>query len=543
MYVSTPAPTPPLGLELAQCQLADVFFIADLSVDPAADETETPSPSLASSPPVLSQSDFPSLPTAARPVPPKERVPLNLPNIQPVKPENATSSLSQVSSPTIETKTFQRALPSARAIIPLPPKPSAETLEAASKQESTPPKKASAPVASTPDPAPIPAPKVVPAPSPAPAPIVPPPQDSLLSKSAARKAKQKTVVSPTVSPVSLAIVEQEAVLSRKTKSKKPVTRLPKPKKGVSGGTTAKAASIDAESSQAATRPASPVRENGSDFLDEMDETLARFMALAPIVKDYYLDNIAFFNEEYVNVTDPNMGYESLVRALSALSNGTPINSLPVEAIDAAVTSFQQLLEMLSQTISDLLRLLPRLTWADTASLDSMLKDMLRSGDFMEEDGLDAAAAAAEAAYDSRSHTFSSTNPNAAPAPADSDDVAALTDALSKRARWMEAQLVRLESLHHDVNSAAVRVVMYFNDRGWDRLGQLPRSRSGDALAKFDALGTVSDEAEEGEEAMRRMTVEELEEALAVSLVDEAETENKLREVILSNKRLLSFAQH
>lgn len=325
-------------------------------------------------------------------------------------------------------------------------------------------------------------------------------------------------------------------MSRKTKKNKLVTRPVKPKKDSSkllknDDTANSVADSQSQADETGTGVGqmTPAREQESPVPSPEDEEItARFIRLAPLIKDYYLGNIAFFDEHYINVMDPDMGYESLVQALSALSNEAPINSLPVEAIDAAVTSFQQLLEMLSQTISDLLKLLPRLTWTDTASLDAMLKDMIRSGEFMEEDGLDAAAAAAEAVYDTRT-----------------DDVAALTDALGKRAKWMEAQLIKLESLHHDVNSAAVRVVMYFNDRGWDRTGHLPRS--GDALARFDALGTVKlgedRVTEEGEVQTRKMTARELEEALAVSVQQEMDAEAKLRDAMLVNKRLLAYSAH
>lgn len=514
MYVShRPASS---GLDPLAYQLTYIVLISLDNFTTSSSTEDVPSPSLTPSSPVLSPSDFPSLPVSTRPPTSKERVPLNLPNLQPNKPNSTTQTFATSQN---DSKTTTSAPLVGRAMIPLPPKPSAETLEAASKQDL---RKPTPIVTSVPVLAAAPVPSPVSAPIPTPlvqqSPSIPPP----ISKSAARKAKQKPT-SPAVPIVPLPVVEQEPVVSRKTKKNKPLTRVPKPKKdngnSTKGSEQRGSGSADAEnSSQAVTRQTSPVRENDT-IPTEVDEALARFALLAPIVQDYYLENIAFFDEEYVNVTDPKMGYESLVRALSALSNGAPINSLPVEAIDAAVTSFQQLLEMLSQTISDLLRLLPRLTWTDTASLDAMLKDMIRSGEFMEEDGLDAAAAAAEAAFDSRT-----------------DDVAALTDALSKRARWMEAQLIKLESLHHDVNSAAVRVVMYFNDRGWDRLGQLPRS--GHALARFDALGTVK----EGDSS-RKMSVEELESALAESLREEAEREAKLREVILSNKRLLSFTEH
>lgn len=407
----------------------------------------------------------------------------------------------------METKSGPPTVSAVRQIIPLPPKPSAETLEAASKQEARKPSSAALYVEAT-------APEPVP-----PSPVQPsaPPQPA--SKTAARKSKQKAT-SPTAALPPLPVVEQEALISRKTKKNKPAMRstklkkdhLSKPKSSEEGGPDA---DNTAQFDESDATPAI----GASVTPTEVDDALERLAFLVPIIRDYYLENISFFSEDYVNVANPQMGYESLVRALSALSNGSPIDTLPVEAIDAAVTSFQQLLEMLSQTISDLLRLLPRLTWTDTASLDTMLKDMIRSGELMEEDGLGAAAAAAEAAYDTRT-----------------DDFTALTDALSKRARWMEAQLVKLESLHHDVNLAAVRVVMYFNDRGWDHAGKLPRS--GDALARFDAIGNVK----QGNDT-KRMTVSELEAELTSSLQEEAQVEVKLREAIQGNRRLLAFSAH
>ncbi|KAF8305546.1 hypothetical protein DL93DRAFT_312456 [Clavulina sp. PMI_390] len=487
----------------------------DTPASSSVDDTIKPNSPSISSPSVLSHSDFPSLPTS-KPIAPKERPPLTLPNLQPNK-LNAPSPND--SKPPLTIPIPQSApLPVPRAMIPLPPKPSAETLEAASKQEARKPPTAAATSPRSPQSMRVIIPASVPPPAPASAVPPSPPTPPTLSKSAARKAKQKAA-SPIVPNASLPVVEQEAIVSRKTKKNKPIAR-PKPKKDNNKTAEPSIAdeSVAADSSQAGTRQASPVRETESES-NSLDETIARFSALSQIVQDYYLENVAFFNEDCVDVSDPDMGYESLVRALSALSNGAPVNSLPVEAIDAAVSSFQQLLEMLSQTISDLLRLLPRLKWTDTASLDSMLKDMIRSGEFMEEDGLDASVAAAEAAYEPRS-----------------DDVNALTDALTKRARWMETQLFKLESLHHDVNSAAVRVVMYFSDRGWDQQGQLPRS--GDALARFDAIGNV----QVGDNS-RKMTVQELELALAEAQRDEEVIEGQLRRSILSNKQLLAFSGH
>ncbi|TFK45999.1 hypothetical protein OE88DRAFT_1613872, partial [Heliocybe sulcata] len=79
-------------------------------------------------------------------------------------------------------------------------------------------------------------------------------------------------------------------------------------------------------------------------------------------------------------------YGPLVHALSALSvgGGSFANNMPSGSIDNAVSSFQQLLETLTQTISDLLRLLPRTTWDDSSSFDGVLRDMLKGDDFLDE---------------------------------------------------------------------------------------------------------------------------------------------------------------
>jgi CCR4-NOT transcription complex subunit 4 len=66
-----------------------------------------------------------------------------------------------------------------------------------------------------------------------------------------------------------------------------------------------------------------------------------------------------------------------------------------------------------------------------------------------------------------------------------DEVTALTQALERRARWMEVQLSKLEELHRDINTAAVRAVLSLNDRGWDQSGFLPRN--GHSLEHFENL--------------------------------------------------------
>jgi CCR4-NOT transcription complex subunit 4 len=193
-------------------------------------------------------------------------------------------------------------------------------------------------------------------------------------------------------------------------------------------------------------------------------------------------------------------YAPLVHALSALSVGGGSftnNNIPNGSIDNAVSSFQQLLETLTQTISDLLRLLPRTTWDDSSSFDGVLRDMLKGDDFLDDGGEDGGGR--------------------------DDEVAALTLALERRARWMEVQLSKLEELHRDINTAAVRAVLSFNDRGWDKHGFVPRM--GNTLARFDNLPVI--QLEDG--IMRPMTADELEQKLIVANEAAVFAETELRE--------------
>ena len=214
-----------------------------------------------------------------------------------------------------------------------------------------------------------------------------------------------------------------------------------------------------------------------------------------------LPNHPFFDTQKLNpaATMP-LEYGPLVHALSALSvgGGSFANNMPSGSIDNAVSSFQQLLETLTQTISDLLRLLPRTTWDDSSSFDGVLRDMLKGDDFLD-DAVD------------EGH-------------GKDDEVAALTLALERRARWMEVQLSKLEELHRDINTAAVRAVLSFNDNGWDRHAFLPRV--GNTLRRFDAINII----EEGG-LVRSLTADELEQKLAVAKEAAVFAETEVREAM------------
>ena len=202
-------------------------------------------------------------------------------------------------------------------------------------------------------------------------------------------------------------------------------------------------------------------------------------------------------------------YGPLVHALSALSvgGGSFANNMPSGSIDNAVSSFQQLLETLTQTISDLLRLLPRTTWDDSSSFDGVLRDMLKGDDFLEDGGEEPVNQGKD------------------------DEVAQLTLALERRARWMEVQLSKLEELHRDINTAAVRAVLAFNDSGWDTHSFMPRL--GNTLRYFERMGFVEENG-----VTRPMTVEELQRSLASAEQEEEEAETALKVSMQNLQELL-----
>jgi len=224
--------------------------------------------------------------------------------------------------------------------------------------------------------------------------------------------------------------------------------------------------------------------------------LEQLDAIYPVLE---LANHPFFDpSRFTSPVKISLEYGPLVHALSALSvgGGSFANSIPSASIDNAVSSFQQLLETLTQTISDLLRLLPRTTWDDSSSFDGVLRDMLKGDDFLEDRAEDTTAK--------------------------EDEVAALTLALERRARWMEVQLAKLEELHRDINTAAVRAILCFNDSGWDRYRFLPRN--GNSLARYSTIGTVEEDG-----VRRAMTAQELEKKLVVAQEAAAFAETELRE--------------
>jgi len=243
-------------------------------------------------------------------------------------------------------------------------------------------------------------------------------------------------------------------------------------------------------------PVQPVAVNERSSLLDLLDQLSR--------KGLDLTSYSLFDPETVEGDGQTpLQYGPLVHALSALSvgGGSFANNLPAVSIDSAVSSFQQLLETLTQTISDLLRLLPRATWDDSSSFDGVLRDMLKGDDFLDDNGEEGGR---------------------------EDEVAALTLALERRARWMEVQLAKLEELHRDINTAAVRAVLTFNDRGWDPSGFMPRA--GQSLAQFETVGMVQGKGK----TTHRMTIEELQKAMEKAKSEETSA----RQAVLESMGML-----
>lgn len=309
-------------------------------------------------------------------------------------------------------------------------------------------------------------------------------------------------------------MEQAPILSKMPKKNKPITRpikIPKEDEIALGDTSAApSTSVSEALNFPPHRTTNTVVSSSNNSRAQSVDTSSPVQptSLADLIDDIDvrnpsmdLPNHPFFDIAKINpAAKMPLEYGPLVHALSALSvgGGSFATNMPSGSIDNAVSSFQQLLETLTQTISDLLRLLPRTTWDDSSSFDGVLRDMLKGDDFLDDGGDDAAGK--------------------------EDEVAALTLALERRARWMEVQLSKLEELHRDINTAAVRAVLAFNDSGWDRHIFMPRV--GNTLRRFDNIGMAEQSGK-----MRPMTVDELEKKLQVAKEAAIFAETEFREAM------------
>jgi len=340
---------------------------------------------------------------------------------------------------------------------------------------------------------------------------------SAMKATKSTSSSTQALVNPTAkhspaSPKASEPVEQAPILSKMPKKNKPVARpikIPKEDEIAPGDASAAPSFSASEPVNFPPSTSNIVSSSSNSRAHSVDTSYP----MEPISLACLLDEIdlrnpnmdlpnhPFFDMSKINpAAKMPLEYGPLVHALSALSvgGGSFATNMPSGSIDNAVSSFQQLLETLTQTISDLLRLLPRTTWDDSSSFDGVLRDMLKGDDFLDDGGDDAVGK--------------------------EDEVAALTLALERRARWMEVQLSKLEELHRDINTAAVRAVLAFNDNGWDRHVFMPRV--GNTLRRFDNIGMLEQDGK-----MRPMTVDELEKKLQVAKEAAIFAETEFREAM------------
>ncbi|KDQ33917.1 hypothetical protein PLEOSDRAFT_1091684 [Pleurotus ostreatus PC15] len=324
-----------------------------------------------------------------------------------------------------------------------------------------------------------------------------PPRSNNVSTTSLPRQTQLQAISP-AEPTQVPLLSKKP---KKTKpAAKPVIKVPKDEDSAADVASSHSSIVQSEGGLLDTS-ASNSRAQSVDRDSRQPVSLKDLLEEICVMSPYLdLPDHPFFDTSKINpAAKMPLEYGPLVHALSALSVGGSsfTNNMPSGSIDNAVSSFQQLLETLTQTISDLLRLLPRTTWDDSSSFDGVLRDMLKGDDFLDEGGDDGTTGK-------------------------DDEVAALTLALERRARWMEVQLSKLEELHRDINNAAVRAVLSFNDSGWDRHAALPRS--GNSLKRFDSIGLVHENG-----TSRPMTADELQEKLKVAEEASIFADTELRE--------------
>jgi CCR4-NOT transcription complex subunit 4 len=336
-------------------------------------------------------------------------------------------------------------------------------------------------------------------------------QKQVEAMKAAEKKEHQPLLPPPARAQSKAPVNnasQLPLLSKKPKKTKPSTkpiRVPREDEHIQDETSTLLSAATSEAPRLPGQTTNSSRVNSRSQSIERQSTRGSIQDLFEQIHlmkpQMDLSNHPFFDlYKLASTSKMPLEYDPLVHALSALSVGGASfsNNVPTNSIDNAVSSFQQLLETLTQTISDLLRLLPRTTWDDSSSFDGVLRDMLKSDDFLDETAEESGAK--------------------------EDEVAALTLALERRARWMEVQLSKLEELHRDINNAAVRAILAFNDNGWDTNGFLPRITN--TLLRFERIGMVDESGK-----LRPMSIQELQQKLAASKAETAYAETEVREMM------------
>ncbi|KAG8904962.1 transcriptional repressor general negative regulator of transcription subunit 4 [Tulasnella sp. 403] len=222
--------------------------------------------------------------------------------------------------------------------------------------------------------------------------------------------------------------------------------------------------------------------------------------LRQLTEYFNVDNLNFLEPDSI---DPEWtapaSYNQLLEALSSVSAAQDAFAGSMPSSTTPASTLEQMIDALSQAVADLLRLLPRATWADQSTFRNTILNLSTVDDSLIEGIEDL--------------------------PDQDSDIAALTSAMERRGRYLKIQLDKLEGLQHDINRAAVRAILALNDRAWDFRDVLP---TGDgSLERFERLGEVKTATGE----WRSMTVTELEAELVMAKTRQAEVEAELSSVL------------
>ncbi|KAG8829839.1 transcriptional repressor general negative regulator of transcription subunit 4 [Serendipita sp. 399] len=340
---------------------------------------------------------------------------------------------------------------------------------------------------------------------------------SKVATSKQKESKASTTATNVPPPPPPEPVEHAPILARQTKKSKP-QQLPKkklvPTREESLGPKESTPSVEATPPQipaAAQVPtAAATTTNTANSTTQVQPSPIGLGTLLSQLQDRLdLHTLRFFNRSCLGSSEV-AEYQPLVEALAALSASTQsllYHDVP-PTIDTAMATFQQLLVTLTQTISDLLSLLPRTHWHENPTfndLQAMMKaDLVDAGTSNKE-----LRAAAEAAGSVGNEM--------------------VAEILEKKTQWMQAQLLKLEELHHTINQTSALEAIQAKDTRWDRRSLLPRSGS--------STGGLRNRARESE--LAAMSISQLEEELQLAKRNVLSLSEELGDVMALNSKLLS----
>lgn len=294
-------------------------------------------------------------------------------------------------------------------------------------------------------------------------------------------------------PATPEVVEHAPIVARQTRKAKP-QQLPKKKPAAKTEEPAtKETTSEAQTTPTAATAPPTVEGNNIPAANPSGPTSLELL-FGQLQDQLDVRSMRFFSDRCLK-SQEIVEYKPLIEALSTLAGDSHSQAVSSNAsnvstasttIDSAMASFQQLLITLTQTVSDLLHLVPPSTWSDNGAFEEVIQEMLK-------------------------YNFQdSENPS----------------------KELRNAVAKLEELHHDINSASTRAVLTVNDRGWDCASFLPRA--GNTAAAYEMLGKYVKDGK-----VETMDLSRLEKQLAITQKEVQTTSEELRKAMAINSGLLA----